>query len=161
MIRYTLTDSPIGPLLLLSDGKALTGLYTDGHQRNCNKEWIRGNDDDLFLLTKQQLADYFSGARRQFDLPVRMQGTPFQKSVWQELQKIPYGTTISYQEHARRIGNPKACRAVGLANGRNPICIVVPCHRVIGSDGALTGYGGGLPRKKVLLTLESEAVKSQ
>jgi methylated-DNA-[protein]-cysteine S-methyltransferase len=107
-----------------------------------------------FAAVKEQLAAYFRGDLQAFDLPLAPAGTPFQRRVWQELARIPYGETISYGELARRVGNPKAARAVGLANGQNPLPIIVPCHRVIGSDGRLTGYGGGLPRKEALLALE-------
>ena len=106
---------------------------------------------------ERQLAEYFEGTRRDFDLPLSAEGTPFQRRVWDELRRIPYGQTISYGELARRIGKPTASRAVGAANGRNPIAIVVPCHRVIGADGTLIGYGGGLPVKQALLALERRA----
>jgi methylated-DNA-[protein]-cysteine S-methyltransferase len=107
----------------------------------------------------RQLQAYFAGELENFDLAVSPQGTPFQQKVWSELQRIPYGETLSYGELARRIGNPKACRAVGLANGSNPISIVIPCHRVIGSNGKLTGYGGGLPIKEKLLALEKRQLR--
>ena len=107
----------------------------------------------------RQLKAYFAGELENFDLPLSPQGTPFQQRVWGELQKIPYGDTISYGELARRIGNPKASRAVGLANGSNPISIVIPCHRVIGANGKLTGYGGGLPIKEKLLALEKRQLR--
>jgi methylated-DNA-[protein]-cysteine S-methyltransferase len=118
----------------------------DGAQRN--------DKAPPFQETKEQLDDYFAGRKVAFDLPLHANGTAFQKTVWQELLQIPYGTTISYAELARRIGNPGAFRAVGLANGRNPISLIIPCHRVIGADGSLTGYGGGLANKLYLLNLE-------
>ena len=144
-VFYTDADSPVGPLLLTSDGAALTGLYLD---------WRRKDEAAPFAEARQQLEDYFAGKRREFDLPLAPAGTKFQKEVWAALTLIPYGTTATYGAIARQIGAPKACRAVGHANGSNPLFIVVPCHRVIGASGRLTGYGGGLSRKKTLLTLE-------
>ena len=143
--------SPIGRLLLTADGTALTGLYmtaqsTDG--------WTENPTAAPLAAAVQQLNEYFGGSRREFDLPLRLEGTPFQQRVWRELTEIPYGQTWSYGQLAKRIRNPSASRAVGLANGRNPISILVPCHRVIGADGSLTGYGGGLERKRWLLTHE-------
>jgi methylated-DNA-[protein]-cysteine S-methyltransferase len=111
-------------------------------------------DDAFFVEVARQLDEYFAGARSDFDLPLHLDGTPFQQAVWAQLQAIPYGETISYGELARRVGNPKASRAVGLANGRNPIAVIVPCHRVIAADGTLGGYGGGPDRKTLLLELE-------
>ena len=108
-----------------------------------------------FASVQRQLSEYFEGRRDTFDVPLVMDGSPFERSVWRALQEIPYGETVSYGEIARRVGQPSAARAVGLANGRNPIAVIVPCHRVIGADGTLTGYGGGLERKRVLLELES------
>ncbi len=172
MIYYTFMESPIGNLLLTSDGEALTGLYMSVPSLNSTKgdfcgfkkfdqKELHQQDDNAFPFAslKQQLKEYFAGERVDFDVPIRLKGTEFQKKVWAELRKIPYGTTISYGELARRIGNPNAVRAAGLANGRNPISIIVACHRVIGADGSLTGYGGGLPRKELLLNLESNQLK--
>ena len=148
-------QSPIGRLLLTSDGTALTGLHMEVSRKAQSTE---GWKEDRMLAplsaTLQQLAEYFAGTRRNFDLPLRPQGTVFQQRVWRELIEIPYGQTWSYGELAKRIDNPSASRAVGLANGRNPISILVPCHRVIGADGSLTGYGGGLERKQWLLAHE-------
>lgn len=152
---YTAMKSPIGELRLLSDGKALTGLYMGSYGPKPTKAWQRGGA--LLERAEKQLRQYFDGTRKNFDLPLAGEGTEFQKKVWKALCDIPYGETISYGELARRIGQPKASRAVGLANGSNPISIVVPCHRVIGANGTLTGYGGGLPRKKWLLEHESGA----
>jgi methylated-DNA-[protein]-cysteine S-methyltransferase len=118
-----------------------------------NPEWRSA--DEPFADVRRQLCEYFDGERDAFDLPLEMSGTPFQRRVWQALQQIPYGETTTYGELARRMGRPAASRAVGLANGRNPIAVIVPCHRVIGSDGSLTGYGGGLERKRLLLDLEA------
>ena len=157
MTYYTIIESPIDPLLLISDGRALTGLLM-GVPLQCpwvREGWTRSDDAAPFAETSRQLALYFQGRLTQFDLPLAARGTPFQQRVWEELKTIPYGTTISYSELARRIGQPSASRAVGMANGRNPIGIIVPCHRVIGANGKLTGYGGGLPRKEVLLAFEA------
>jgi methylated-DNA-[protein]-cysteine S-methyltransferase len=153
---HTVTGSPVGPLTLVMSGGALTGLYMQT-QRHLPPPEIFGAevaDDSLFAEPAGQLRDYFAGRRTEFDLPLALEGTAFQRRVWAELQKIPYGETISYGELAQRIGRPTAARAVGLANGRNPISIIVPCHRVIGADGSLTGYGGGMDRKQHLLTFE-------
>jgi methylated-DNA-[protein]-cysteine S-methyltransferase len=119
-----------------------------------SQTWQREVHTSPFDIAKAQLAAYFEGRLTRFDLPLSLQGTPFQRLVWQALQEIPYGVTISYGDLARRVGNPNGSRAVGLANGHNPISIIVPCHRVIGSNGKLTGYGGGLPRKAALLDFE-------
>ena len=148
-------DSPIGRLLLTSDGQALTGLFMNLSAKTHSTDgWEEDAAVEPLAQTARQLSEYFAGRRREFDLPLRLQGTVFQKRVWQELTEIPYGTTWSYGQLAKRLGNPNASRAVGLANGQNPISILVPCHRVIGADGSLTGYGGGLERKQWLLTHE-------
>jgi methylated-DNA-[protein]-cysteine S-methyltransferase len=154
---YTYYDSPIDPLLLVSNGTALTGLFMVEHKHGpeIRHGWLQNDDVAPFPEVKRQLAGYFDGTLQEFDVPLKPDGTPFQKCVWSELRKIPFGVTISYGELARRIGNPSASRAVGLANGKNPISIIVPCHRVIGANGKLTGYGGGLPRKAALLNLEA------
>jgi methylated-DNA-[protein]-cysteine S-methyltransferase len=170
-IYYTETASPLGPLLLTSNGASLTGLYMSEHRHgptageplsawgieaHLGKEgrWVRDDGAEPFAEAKAQLASYFEGRLTTFDLPLCMEGTGFQRQVWDLLTEIPFGTTISYGELARRAGNPNSSRAVGLANGHNPISIIVPCHRVIGSNGKLTGYGGGLPRKAALLDFE-------
>jgi O-6-methylguanine DNA methyltransferase len=143
-------DSPVGPLLLTSDGKALTRvLFAAEPDRSWSTETC-----PVLERAAAQLDEYFRGERTDFDLPLEPAGTPFQRTVWQALREIPYAETINYGQLAARVGNPRASRAVGLANGRNPISIVVPCHRVIGADGSLTGYGGGLGRKRTLLDLE-------
>jgi methylated-DNA-[protein]-cysteine S-methyltransferase len=148
-------ESPIGRLLLTSDGTALTGLFTAPERKAYATEgWVQDAGIAPLAATARQLGEYFAGTRRDFDLPMRLDGTPFQQRVWRELVEIPYGATWSYGELATRIGNPRASRAVGLANGQNPISILVPCHRVIGADGSLTGYGGGLERKRWLLAHE-------
>jgi methylated-DNA-[protein]-cysteine S-methyltransferase len=157
MILYTHVDSPVGRLLLLSDEKTLTGLYMDvpGHEPAGRAAWRERPEAGPLRAAAEQLSDYFTGTRRRFDLPLGMPGTPFQRRVWQELSEIPFGETLSYGRLATRIGKPGAARAVGLANNRNPISIIVPCHRVIGADGSLTGYGGGLDRKRWLLAHEA------
>jgi methylated-DNA-[protein]-cysteine S-methyltransferase len=157
-LMHTTVDSPIGELLLVGDGEALTGLYMqEGRTRFAvRSSWRRA--DEPFAEAREQLGEYFAGERTGFELPLRMAGTEFERSVWGELERIPYGQTTSYGEIARRLGRPDRARAVGAANGRNPISIVVPCHRVIGADGSLTGYGGGLERKRFLLELEGGAL---
>lgn len=154
---HTTIDSPVGDLLLVGDGRALHGLYMTEAPRPMpvRPEWRR--DDAAFATARRQLGEYFAGERTAFDLSLTLNGTPFQRSVWDALREIPYGRTMSYGELARRIGRPSAVRAVGLANGRNPVSVVVPCHRVIGADGSLTGYGGGVERKRFLLALERAA----
>jgi methylated-DNA-[protein]-cysteine S-methyltransferase len=153
-IFTTTVDSPIGPLTLTAADGLLTGvhMHEQRHAPAASTEWIR--DDAWFTQVTGQLEAYFAGELTTFDLPMRLSGTEFQRKVWSGLQAIPYGETISYGELARRVGNPAASRAVGLANGRNPIAIIVPCHRVIGSNGQLTGYGGGIDRKVWLLEHE-------
>jgi methylated-DNA-[protein]-cysteine S-methyltransferase len=153
---YCYIESPIGDLLLAGDADGLSyiGFPKGSMRREPESDWIF-NEKPL-EDARRQLSEYFAGERRCFDLPLRLSGTEFQVSVLQALQEIPYGETVSYGEIARRIGRPKAVRAVGAANGRNPLPIVVPCHRVIGSTGDLTGFGGGLDTKEALLRLEAE-----
>jgi methylated-DNA-[protein]-cysteine S-methyltransferase len=157
---YCHYSSPVGELLLTSSDGMITGLYMSLHRGGPaprpKPEW--GRDDRSLRLVCNQLKAFFAGELRAFDLPLLMTGTPFQKQVWEGLLTIPYGTTISYAELAGRIGRPGASRAVGAANGRNPIGIVVPCHRVIGANGTLTGYGGGLDRKEWLIAHEANVV---
>jgi len=152
-IRYSIYDGPEGPLLLaVDDDGALVRLHF-AHQRDHIEDgWTR--DDAALDGWRTQLDEYFDGARQTFDLPIRLHGTSFQVEVWEQLRRIPYGETISYGELAKRVDRPEAARAVGAANGQNPIAIVVPCHRVIGADGSLTGFGGGLDWKRWLLTRE-------
>lgn len=156
-IFHTTYSSPVGPLLLLSDGRALTGLHTDNdkHRPAPAADWVRDDAAAPFAQVRAQLDAYFDGRLTGFELPLAPQGTAFQVQVWMRLCEIPFGETISYAELARRVGNPKASRAVGMANSRNPISIIVPCHRVIGADNSLTGYAGGLARKRALLEHES------
>lgn len=155
---YTRIDSPIEQLLLTSDGESLTSLFmmSQRHGPYFSDTWILDNNAKPFTEARKQLAAYFTGELTDFDLPLKMIGTEFQKHVWRELLNIPFGATISYGELAKRVGNSNASRAVGAANGRNPISIIVPCHRVIGANGKLTGYGGGMERKEWLLTHESK-----
>jgi methylated-DNA-[protein]-cysteine S-methyltransferase len=141
-------DTPIGPLRLVSERGALTYIYLDGDPVGDDRE------DAVLTKTARQLDEYFAGRRTAFDLPLAAKGSPFQRAVWDALTRIPYAATCSYADIARAIDRPAAVRAVGAANGANPLPIVVPCHRVIGSDGKLVGYGGGLPRKRWLLAHE-------
>ena len=154
MMRCTTISSPIGDLLLVGDGAALTGLYMqDGPRpKPLDPAWVE--DPAAFGTVERQLGEYFAGERTAFDLDLAPAGTAFQLRVWAALREIPYGTTTSYGELAARLGSPSASRAVGLANGRNPISVIVPCHRVVGADGSLTGFGGGVERKRTLLDLE-------
>jgi methylated-DNA-[protein]-cysteine S-methyltransferase len=151
-MRYSTLTTPIGELLLTADDDgALTGVNLPNRHPD-PAGWER--DDELLAGARRQLNEYFAGERTTFDLPLRPLGAPFQLRVWEALLRIPYGRTASYGELARELGHPTAARAVGAANGRNPIAIVVPCHRVIGSNGSLTGYAGGLECKRLLLDLE-------
>ena len=154
MTSYTLIDSPIGALLVARDGAGITALLLPHGRRAARPapEWVR--DDAGFADVRTQLAEYFAGTRTSFDLPLHLIGSAFQRRVWTELLRIPCGATTSYGAIAEAIGAPGAARAVGLANGQNPIALIVPCHRVIGANGSLTGYGGGLPMKKWLLAHE-------
>jgi len=151
---YTFIDSPLGILLLAGSRHALKviGFSRGDKARSPDPSWQR--DDAAFSLAKRQLDEYFAGVRRDFDVPLAPDGTDFQRAVWHALTGIPYGETCSYQDIAVRIDQPKALRAVGAANGANPIPIIIPCHRVIGADGSLTGFGGGLDSKRWLLDLE-------
>ncbi len=148
--NYQYIESPIGKLRLVSDGLALLSIEFEGAHGSEGLE----QSDDILQQTAQQLAEYFSGRRRQFSLPLAAAGTAFQQQVWSALRQIPFGELRSYRDIATEIGNNKAVRAVGAANGRNPIPIVVPCHRVIGSNGNLTGFAGGLDAKRALLEHE-------
>ncbi len=163
MIYFSFYESPIQTLRLVSDGRSLIGLYmmSDKHHLIPAGDWLENVSVDPFSATKQQLSAYFAGSLTKFDLPLQMPGTVFQQQVWSALTTIDYGTTISYGELAQQIGQPKASRAVGLANGRNPVSIIVPCHRVIGANGKLTGYGGGIERKQWLLNHERLACMKQ
>lgn len=154
-------DSPLGRVLLVALRGRLSGLYFEGQwdepdlgQAPDEDERVGAGDAAVLDRASEQLQAYFEGRRRRFDLPLELVGTAFQREVWQALLAIPFGATSTYREVAARIGRPQAVRAVGGAIGRNPVSIVVPCHRVVGSDGSLTGFGGGLPRKRALLGIE-------
>ncbi len=153
-MRYTYMDSPVGELMLAGDydGLCWIGFAGGPMARRAGAEWVR--DPALLPVVREQLDAYFSGQLQQFDVPLAPRTTPFQRRVLDALCKVPYGTTISYSELARRAGNPRAARAVGMANARNPIPVIIPCHRVIGAGGELTGFGGGLERKRWLLAHE-------
>jgi methylated-DNA-[protein]-cysteine S-methyltransferase len=155
-MRYTTTPSPLGEVLLGFDDAALLGLWFRGQkdEPTVGEGWVRHDAHPVGVDAVARVARYFDGVVEPFDLPIRLRGTPFQLAVWEALRAIPRGETIAYAELARRVGAPAAVRAVGAAVGRNPVSIFVPCHRVVGSDGSLTGYAGGLPRKTHLLRLE-------
>ncbi|MFA1546401.1 methylated-DNA--[protein]-cysteine S-methyltransferase [Actinomadura chokoriensis] len=165
MPTHVVLDSPVGPLTLVATDGALTlsGLYME-KQRHLPSEETFGAladaDSEPFATVAAQLSAYFAGELTEFDVPLALHGTPFQQRVWAALQEVPYGETITYGELAVEIGSPSASRAVGLANGRNPVGVVVPCHRVVGSTGSLTGYGGGLDRKRYLLDFERKTSTS-
>jgi len=166
---HIVVDSPVGPLTLVAADGAICGLYLQQRRHppspaflgedvtSCRIEWgdsTSSRSGSLLAEAASQLGAYFAGDRTAFDLPLTLAGTPFQRTMWQALLEVPYGETVTYRELAERIGRPTAARAVGLANGRNPVSIVVPCHRVVGSSGDLTGYGGGIERKRQLLDFE-------
>lgn len=153
---HSVVESPIGPLTLVVSDGALVALYMTEHRHAPGVEHFGDREPDALPAAREQLSAYFTGELTEFDLPVVLHGTDFQRRVWAALRAIPYGATTSYGELAESIGSPAASRAVGLANGRNPVSIVVPCHRVVGSTGSLTGYGGGIERKRYLLGLERE-----
>jgi methylated-DNA-[protein]-cysteine S-methyltransferase len=155
-VSRAVIDSPLGPLTLLASGGALTGLYLNGREPGSADAAGEAGEQDAPVLAEaeRQLEEYFAGHRQTFELPLDLRGTPFQRRVWEALLGIGYGETTTYGQLADQLGQPTAARAVGLANGRNPVSIIVPCHRVIGSDGKLTGYGGGIPNKQRLLDLE-------
>ncbi|MCL9775345.1 methylated-DNA--[protein]-cysteine S-methyltransferase [Vibrio methylphosphonaticus] len=157
MTFYALVDSPLGRVTIQATDQGLTGLWFEEHTTQPEHLGELQAHHPVLLLTKQQLSEYFSGERTCFEIPLAAKGTPFQMQVWQALCDIPYGHLMSYQELADYIGNPKAVRAVGSANGKNPISVIVPCHRVIGKSGKLTGYAGGVARKQALLNLEDQA----
>ncbi|WP_181512731.1 MULTISPECIES: methylated-DNA--[protein]-cysteine S-methyltransferase [unclassified Streptomyces] len=153
--QHTVIDSPYGPLTLVADADGiLCGLYMTDQRHRPAEETFGVRDERPFGAVIDQLNAYFQGESTTFDLPLALDGTPFQRSVWAQLQRIPYGETRTYGELAEALGKPNASRAVGLANGKNPVGVIVPCHRVIGANGDLTGYGGGLDRKRRLLDFE-------
>ncbi|WP_399932554.1 methylated-DNA--[protein]-cysteine S-methyltransferase [Streptomyces kanamyceticus] len=151
---HTVLDSPYGPLTLVATDGVLSGLYMSDQRHRPAQETFGERDPAPFGETISQLEAYFAGELKEFDLPLRLDGTPFQRMVWDELLRIPYGEIRTYGELAEILGKPGASRAVGLANGKNPISVIVPCHRVVGANGNLTGYGGGLDRKQRLLVFE-------
>jgi methylated-DNA-[protein]-cysteine S-methyltransferase len=158
-ISYAYLESPVGPLLLAgdADGLLLISFPCGRRPRQPSASWVR--DEGALVDASAQLRSYFAGELQEFSLPLRAQGTPFQNRVWSALKAIPFGATLSYGELARRIGQPSAARAVGAANGANPLPIVVPCHRVIGADHTLTGFGGGLATKRFLLAHEARLTR--
>ena len=160
---YKEMKSPVGKLKLVASSKALVAVLWERERPNRVKLDTMNLDPQhpILLETERQLSEYFEGKRIQFDLPIQPEGTEFQKKVWHALREIPFGKTRSYLDLARAVGAPYAARAVGAANGKNPLSIVVPCHRVVGADGALTGFAGGLETKAALLDLEARSVKSQ
>ena len=157
MTAHTVVGSPIGPLTLVDEDGALAGLYLHEQRHLPAPGRFGPRDDGVQPALREQLSAYFAGDLREFDVPLARTGTPFQQAVWAALREVPYGTTCTYGDLAAALGRPTAVRAVGAANGRNPRCLVVPCHRVVGSGGALTGYAGGLERKAFLLALEGAA----
>ncbi|MFJ3337007.1 methylated-DNA--[protein]-cysteine S-methyltransferase [Streptomyces sp. NPDC086766] len=158
MKQHTVIDSPYGPLTLVADDGVLCGLYMAGQRHRPSEEAFGERARPAaFDAAEEQLEAYFAGRLTEFTLELRLNGTPFQRRVWEQLRSIPYGRTRTYGDLAEALGNPGASRAVGLANGRNPIGVIVPCHRVVGADGSLTGYGGGLDRKRRLLDFERGA----
>ena len=155
MRSHTVVDSPVGPITLVDQDGALAGVYLEGQRHLPPSEALGGRDDAVLAALREQLTAYFAGALETFDVELAPLGTPFQAAVWAALRKVPYGATVTYGALAAAVGRPAAVRAVGAANGRNPRCLVVPCHRVVGADGTLTGYAGGLERKRFLLQLEA------
>jgi len=155
-LSETTVESPLGPLRLLADEKGLRGLYYQDHKNVPSLASKTDGNHPVLTEARRQLEEYFSGERREFNLPLSLQGTPFMLEVWEALDKIPFGTKVTYGQLAETIGRPKASRAVGRANGLNPVSIVLPCHRVVGSNGKLTGYAGGLGNKDWLLRHEKE-----
>jgi len=156
MIRYARFDSPLGPVVAVADDTGLTHLDFVGakYERKIGRDWVEDPSAPALRACATQLAEYFAGKRTTFDLPLAPVGSEFQQRVWREIARVPYGRTISYGELARRAGAPGQARAAGAATGRNPLGVVVPCHRILGADGSLTGYAGGLERKRGLLELE-------
>ncbi len=153
LVQYQI-KSPSGALFLVASSRALQGVYWRKQAIAVAKVLDQSPGGKILQAAQTQLDEYFAGKRRRFDLPLELTGTAFQVKVWKELIKIPFGQTISYTQLARQVKNPRACRAVGSANGKNPLCIIVPCHRVIAADGAIGGYSGGIAQKRQLLELE-------
>ena len=153
-------ESPLGTLVVATDGAGLTGVWFDGqrHQPPIGPDWQRRPELPILRRAAAELAEYFAGERTRFDLALAPRGTPFQRAVWDAIVTVPYGRTIAYRELAARAGRPESARAAGAATGRNPLSIIIPCHRIVGADGALTGYAGGLARKRALLDRERATV---
>ncbi|HJQ64657.1 MAG TPA: methylated-DNA--[protein]-cysteine S-methyltransferase [Burkholderiales bacterium] len=162
MRYYDFYDSPHGCMLLVASDEGLTGVYFDGQKYHPRLEaaWRHDTGNALLRQAKRELAEYFGGERKRFETALAPQGTPFQRAVWKAISTVDFGTTITYGELARRAGCPGSTRAAGAATGRNPITIIVPCHRIVGSNGRLTGYAGGLEKKRALLTLEGAHAES-
>ena len=162
-IYFDRIDSPLGPMLIASDGDALTGTWFDGQRYPpaIDTRWQRRRDLPILRRAAAMLREYFAGTRKAFDIALAPTGTPFQRAVWHQIFLAPYGETIAYRDLAARTGRPDAVRAAGAATGRNPLSIFVPCHRIVGADGSLTGYAGGLDRKRALLALECEDLVAQ
>jgi len=160
VVYFDCMPSPLGEMVLASDGEALSGAWFDGqrYQPQIGPAWQRRPDLPLLRRAATELAEYFAGERITFDVPLAPVGTPFQRDVWRAIASVPYGATIAYRDLAARAGRPESTRAAGTATGRNPLSIIVPCHRIVGADGALTGYAGGLARKRALLALEHAAI---
>jgi methylated-DNA-[protein]-cysteine S-methyltransferase len=155
-VFYSYVDSALGQVLVTSQDNKLTGLYFKGrHHARTFPTWTNQDDLEIFAQTEQQLDEFANGERKTFDLPISLNGTPFRMQVWAEIAKIPFGETITYAEIAELLDKPDAVRAVGTATGSNPLSIIIPCHRVVGKCGTLTGYAGGIPRKTALLDFES------
>jgi methylated-DNA-[protein]-cysteine S-methyltransferase len=162
-VYFDRIDSPLGAMLLASDGAALTGAWFDEqrHPPSIDARWQRRRDLPVLRSAAAMLGEYFGGTRKLFDIALAPAGTPFQRAVWREIFRVPYGETIAYRDLAARTRRPDAVRAAGAATGRNPLSIFVPCHRIVGADGSLTGYAGGLDRKRALLALEREDLVAQ
>ena len=157
-MAHTVVDSPVGSLTLVAADGVLTGLYMDRQMYLPERTTFGPPDPECLPETREQLAAYFAGELTTFTMPMALRGTPFQQRCWAALREVPFGETATYGELAARIGRPTAARAVGAANGHNPISIVIPCHRLVGADGGLTGYGGGVERKRALLAFETQAM---
>jgi methylated-DNA-[protein]-cysteine S-methyltransferase len=156
LVQFERIASPLGTMLIVAEGDALAGVYFEGQrwQREVGADWHASATHPVLRATRSQLDEYFAGRRVRFDLPLAVRGTPFQRAVWAAIAAVPYAQTIAYRDLAANVGRPASVRAAGAATGRNPWSIVVPCHRIVGADGALTGYAGGLARKTALLALE-------
>jgi len=156
-------DSPLGTMLLASDGVALTGAWFDGQRYppSIDARWRHRRDMPVLRRAAAMLAEYFAGTRRVFDIPLAPAGTAFQRAVWEQIFRVRYGETVAYRDLAARTGRPEAVRAAGAATGRNPLSVIVPCHRIVGADGSLTGYAGGLERKQALLARERDGLAAE